>query len=273
MPKHLVFFLAIFLCLKAYGFGFYPAIGSRANALGGAGLLVQNAFCATNNIALMPWQKEIAIGFAFQNRFGISDLNQNSLNLVVPYKNLGYGIKVNSFGNNILKDQTIGASVAYAINKKMNVAAGFNYHLYAIKNYGNANTQTFEIAVVNKITENFCLAFQVFNPFGAKFTEIADQRLRPTARLGARYKINNKVNLVGEIEKNNYFKANFKSGIDYQFSEKINFCAGIATLQPQFTAGIGFIYKKINIETAHVLTSRLGFSHHINLIFNFAKKS
>ncbi len=262
-------FLLIF---KLNAQSYYPAIGSAANGLGGIGLFSQNAFSAANNIALTALEKSTTVGFAINNRFFISDLNQNNFCLVVPFKKMGYGFKFLSFGNNVLKDQMMGVNVSHALNPKISFGAGFNYHLYSIKNYGEFQSQTFEFSVYAKNSSKIHTSFMVFNPFSSKIKEIKDERLNPTVRFGLKYLLNSKINLVSEVEKNATYKPNLKLGLDYQYSEKFQLRCGVSTLEPSVSFGFGFKHKSIKVETAHVAHTKLGFSHHLNLIFQFSSK-
>jgi hypothetical protein len=254
------------------GYGYFPAIGAQANALGGSGLLLDNPFSASNNPALIPWQKNSGIGYSFNNQYFLSDVNQSNLSFVLPYKHFGYGLKLSSFGNNTLKDQLIGASVAHEFHPNFSVGAGVNYHLFSIRNYGADQATTFEFSLAANVSDKLKSSFMVFNPFARKFNEISDERMTRTFRFGLKYTLNQKVYLVSEIEKNHIYKPNLKIGVNYEYNSHFSLRFGASTLQPMTTFGIGFKSKNFIIETAHAYHLTLGLSNHLNFIYNIGKK-
>jgi hypothetical protein len=265
----------VFLLFKLYawGYGYYPAIGAQANALGGCGLLLQNTFSASNNPALIPWQKNSSVGFSYNNQFLLSDVNQSNLCIVLPYKHFGYGFKLSSFGNNVLKDQLIGANVAHAFHPDISLGAGINYHLFAIRNYGADQATTFEFSLAAKVSDKLKSCFMVFNPFAGKFNEINDERMTRTFRFGINYTLNDKVFIVSEIEKNHIYQPNFKVGVNYEYSKLFSIRFGASILQPNASFGFGFKTKKLIIETAHIYHLTLGLSNYLNFIYHFGQKS
>jgi hypothetical protein len=273
MRKKLLFLFLFVTNLRLLGLGYYPTIGAHAVGLGGSGLLVQNVFCASNNPALMPWQKNASFGLAYNNQFLLSDINQSNLCFVLPYKHFGYGFKLSSFGNNILKDQLIGASVAHQFHPDFSFGAGFNYHFFSIKNYGFNQATTFEFSLAAKVSSKLKSSFMVFNPFAKKFNEIQDERMTRTYRMGIQYQVNDKVSLNSELEKNHVYQPNLKMGVNYDYNQQFSFRFGISTLQPNMAFGIGFKTKKIQIETAHNYHLTLGLSNHLSFIYHFAKKN
>ncbi|MDP2175764.1 MAG: hypothetical protein Q8K70_07640 [Bacteroidota bacterium] len=273
MTKKLLVFTLFMINFRLFGLGYYPTIGAHAAGLGGSGLLIQNAFCASNNPSLMPWQKNASLGFAYNNQFLLSDVNQSHLSFVLPFKHFGYGLKCSSFGNNILKDQLIGASVAHEFHPDFSFGAGINYHFFSIRNYGSNQTTTFDFSLAANINSKLKSSFMVFNPFARKFRDIQDERMTRTFRFGIKYSINDKVFIVSEIEKNHIYKTNLKTGINYDYNKQFSFRCGISTLQPNMSFGIGFKKKNIQIETAHTYQLNLGLSNQLSFIYHFASKN
>lgn len=251
--------------------GYLPPIGAQAAAMGGCGLFVNNAFSAANNQALMPWVKKAGIGISGQNYFNVKDINQLNIAAVIPIKNVGYGMNIYSFGNGSFKQQSLGASAAYLINKKVSFGLGADFHAISITNYGNNNTITIQGGLAAKINEQLEVAFHAYNPLKAKFNEYQDERLTSTYKFGLNYKLNTQLYVVAEVEKNNLYKANFKTGLNYAVKEKVNLRLGINTSLPQLSFGIGYKHKNLTFEMASAIHQYLGVSHHISFIFSIGK--
>jgi hypothetical protein len=246
-------------------------VGSEAKSLGGCGLLTNNAFCAANNQALMPWQKEKSIGVVFQNYYTVKDLNLINISATIPIENTGYGLNLFSFGNGAYKQQSIGAAVAYAFNTQLSLGMGADYHTIIIKQYGQNSILTIQGGLCAKVNSKLQLGFHVYNPLRAKFNNYKDERIASNYRLGLCYLASKLVSIYVEAEKNNLYKANLKTGINYSIKNNFNLRLGFASAQPQFCFGFGYRYKKMTIETASIIHQTIGLSSNISVIFKLGK--
>ncbi len=269
--KKILYLYFTFYSLQGVAVGYLPAVGGHAVAMGGCGLLAENVFSASNNQAIMPWLKKKSVGVSFQNYFNVKDINQLNLAAVIPIKNIGYGFNLYSFGNGIYRQQSVGASVAYLLHKKVSFGLGADAHAISITNYGSNTAITIQGGLVAKVNDQLKMAFHVYNPLKAKFNNYKDERLTSTYKLGLNCSINTQINIAAEIEKNNLYKPNFKTGINYAIKQKLNFRMGVNTTLPQLSFGIGFKHKNITIETASVIHQHLGVSNQISLLFTFGK--
>ncbi|NQW43089.1 MAG: hypothetical protein HQ463_06620 [Bacteroidetes bacterium] len=267
-------FIFLFLVLNScnlFATGYLPSVGSEANALGGCSLLGNNAFCAINNPSLICWQKEPILGVVFRNYYGVKDINQLNIAGLIPYKNVGYGFNIFSFGNGIFKQQSIGASASYALNKQLNIGMGADYQSIAVRNYGQNSVLTIHGGISAKINNKLQIAFHVFNPMRAKFSAYKDERIQSAYKFGLSYLVSIPITTYLEVEKNNLYKANLKASLNYQLKNKFNIRCGFSTTQPQFGFGIGYKYHNLNIDAACVIHQFIGVSNNISLQYKFGK--
>lgn len=254
-------------CASLKAIGFLPPFGAESAAMGGAGLLIQNPFSAGNHQALMPFIKKPGVAVNFTNRFGVRDINQVNIAAAIPYKNFGYGITISNFGNSFYHQQMLGFSVAHAFHPKFSVGLGANYQSFSISNYGRKGGICAEFSLVTKVNDKIELGFRAFNPNRARVAEYQDERMATAYQLAGSYQLNQEVKTILEIEKLNAFAPNVKMGIDYMPKEQCHLRVGFSSLQPQFTFGIGYQYKKSKLDFASVVHPYLGVSSHLSLSF------
>jgi hypothetical protein len=254
-----------------FSFGYLPAAGAESVGMGGIGLSVQNVFCAANHQALMPWQKKSAMGLSVINRYGLKELNQVTLAAVVPYHNFGYGFKWYNFGTSSYQENVIGLSAAHAFRPNFSIGLGADYRTLNIVNYGRTAKLTIEFSMAAKLNEQLALAFRAVNPNRTRLAPDQDERLSSLYQMGLSYKVNQQVMVLMQVEKNNAFKPELKCGVNYEPKKDFHLRFGFATLQPQFTFGLGYKYKKCRMEWASAFHQTLGLSSTLSVAFEVGR--
>lgn len=272
MLKTLLFCSILISVTNVYSLGYYPPVGAYSQAVGGIGLFNNNAFSAHHNASLIPDCKKPQFGLSVQNKFAIQSFNKSALCVTIPYKKSGYGFKYFSNSYAVLNDQIIGLQFAQKVHPLLSIGLSFNHHRFAIQNYGSSQSQTMEFSLTSQLSEFIQTAFVVSNPFSSKINPMNEERLSKTIRFGLKYKLNKKVNLLSELEKNANFNPNFKIGADYQSHPHLQWRVGISTLQPSFNFGLGYLYKKCQFEFASSIHQTLGISNTLSFIFEFGNK-
>ena len=247
------------------------AAGSLAISSGGIGIMTSDVFCAANNIALSSRLEKRAIGFSYTNQYGVRDLHQISICAAIPSRNMGYGLNLQSYGNQAMTYQSFGSNIAHNFNSQFSAGLGFTYHLLNIAAYGHASYISTEMAIAGTINSKLSSSFAANNIFSSRIKSVEHESVHKNFRLGLQYQINSLVSLIGEIEKNNLFKSNLKLACQYQAKPKFKICFGLSTLEPQFTFGLSFKHKTYRIETACAIHQSLGTKSNFSLIFNFAQ--
>ncbi len=257
--------------LHLYSFGYLTPVGAESAGMGGVSLSVQNVFAAANHQALMPWQKKPNIGFSVINRYGLKDLNQVTLAAAVPYHNFGYGFKWYNFGTAGYQENVIGLSAAHAFRPNFSVGLGANYHSMNIVNYGRTAKLTVEFSLAAKVSEQLSIAFRTVNPNRTKLALDQDERLSSVYQLGLAYKVNQQVTTLLQVEKSNAFRPDIKCGLNYEPKKDFHLRFGFASLQTQFTFGVGYYYKKCRMEWASAIHQTLGLSNTFSVAFEMGR--
>ena len=239
-----------FFSVHLHALGYYPSLGTVSLGTGGCALLYTDAFTAANNYALMPLLKKPAMGFSATSIPGYGNSIQRGYCFVLPLKHIAYGVHQRSYGNDILRDQTIGAGVAHALNPKLSFGIGAGYHHYSIVNYGRIHAFSLNVSFVSKLSTRLTTAASLFNPFAAGLGSRQAEKLDRTMRIGAKYDFNKLVWAVTELEKSTSSPLNFKSGIHYQFSSRIYCSAGYSSLARFITLGLGFRNQRLSTGMA-----------------------
>lgn len=186
----------------------------------------------------------------------------------MPFKHVAYGSYYRSYGNGTLKDQTLGVSAAHALNPRLSFGMGANYHQFSIVNYGSAEVFSLDLSIASKLSDKLATAINLFNPLHA---DLGPEKLEPVMRMGARYDFNKAVLAVAELEKAVSSPANFKTGINYQFTP-IMYCAlGYASLGGLVTFGLRYKHKRIDTGLAVAVPASGPIFTHFSFAYELGK--
>ena len=104
-----------------------------------------------------------------------------------------------------------------------------------------------------------------FNPTQSKYSINSYDRIPTFARLGLRYDISDKVQLITEIEQILNQSLIFKGGVKYQIHDILSLSIGAANNPVYLTFGTGIKLKKINVDFAASIHQVLGVTPHLSI--------
>lgn len=265
--------LVVLLLLKGAtikAIGQFSGIGAESAALGGIGF-VPNYHSSSNHHALMPWLEKPGMACSVANYFGIKNLNQINCALTIPHKTFGYGFGFYDNGNGTYNEQGMYFSLAHAFDKRFSFGMGAYYHIFNISNYGHKASLVVDASMAAKVNDKVMLAFKVYNPNRTHLNDYNDECLQTVYSAGLQYKVNSQVKSYLQIEKMNAFQPNLKLGIDYAPKEHVHLRIGFSSIQPQFSFGAGFNYKKIKIDFASIVHPLIGISSQTSISYAIGK--
>ena len=261
--------LSIFFLLPiiAGAQGWLP-MGGRSNSMANASVAISDVWAFHHNPGALADVDKVSIGFSYENRFLLKELQSQGLVYVQPLKKGVLSVGAQLYGFNQYRTYRVGAGYCLKLSEMFSAGVQLNYQGIRLnENYGSKNTVTAELGLLAKITEKWKMGLSIFNLGRAKLSAFEDDRFTTLLRLGTSYTFSKKVIVAVEAEKNTDFPLRFKAGLDYQLIQNFYFRAGFATQPIEVTFGFGYKFKSIQLDLGSSYHQQLGWSPHCSLTF------
>lgn len=243
--------------------------GPRIQAMGNAGVAIQDIWTLKNNAAGITSLENITFALAYENRFSVKELSTKSAAIAIPLKKYTLGASFQSYGSPVYQELKSGLSFAKAFGENFSTALTLNYHQLSIQNYGNTNTFSFQVGFQYQIFKNFWIAAHAANPNKSQYTETESNTLPALYQIGASYTFSDKLLLTSEVEQVLNGKLDFKTGLEYKIAPFLALRGGTSVNTFQQFGGFGIIYQKINLDFAISSHPVLGYSPQIAVGYAF----
>ena len=241
-----IFLMTIFIFSLQFSFcqGWLP-MGSRSHALGNASVAIDDIWAYHHNPANLVSVKKLGLGLSYENRFLLKELQSQGFVVALPLKAGVISFGLQSFGFKNFRTNRLGVGYSMKLADFLSCGVQLNYHQVRLTDaYGRKDALTAELGLKANITDNWKVAFSVFNLTRTKISEFGEDRLTTLMRLGTQYTFSEKVMLVAELEKNIEFPVRFKTGIEYSPIRKLFLRGGFATQPIELSAGLGYRFKE-----------------------------
>ena len=241
-----IFLMTIFIFSLQFSFcqGWLP-MGSRSHALGNASVAIDDIWAYHHNPANLVSVKKLGLGLSYENRFLLKELQSQGFVVALPLKAGVISIGLQSFGFKNFRTNRLGLGYSMKLAEFLSCGVQLNYHQVRLTDaYGRKDALTAELGLRADITDNWKVAFSIFNLTRTKISEFSEDRLTTLMRLGTQYTFSEKVMLVAELEKNIEFPVRFKTGIEYSPIRKLFLRGGFATQPIEISAGLGYRFKE-----------------------------
>ena len=241
-----IFLMTIFIFSLQFSFGQgWLPMGSRSHALGNASVAIDDIWAYHHNPANLVSVKKLGLGLSYENRFLLKELQSQGFVVALPLKVGVISFGLQSFGFKNFRTNRLGLGYSMKLADFLSCGVQLNYHQVRLTDaYGRKDALTAELGLKANITDNWKVAFSVFNLTRTKISEFGEDRLTTLMRLGTQYTFSEKVMLVAELEKNIEFPVRFKTGIEYSPIRKLFLRGGFATQPIELSAGLGYRFKE-----------------------------
>jgi hypothetical protein len=241
-----IFLMTIFIFSLQFSFcqGWLP-MGSRSHALGNASVAIDDIWAYHHNPANLVSVKKLGFGLSYENRFLLKELQSQGFVVALPLKAGVISFGLQSFGFKNFRTNRLGLGYSMKLAEFLSCGVQLNYHQVRLTDaYGRKDALTAELGLKANITDNWKVAFSVFNLTRTKISEFGEDRLTTLMRFGTQYTFSEKVMFVAELEKNIEFPVRFKTGLEYSPIKKLFLRGGFATQPIEISAGLGYRFKE-----------------------------
>lgn len=243
-------------------------LGARYIALGGSfSALPGSAFSQFHNPALLSMSGSRNVEFFYSNRYGFSELAQQSFAFSDPVtiQNIGaVGLSFFNYGYELYRDMRFKLSFARMLHPNVYYGAAFNYNTLRIKNYGESACFGLDVGLLVAITPDITAGFSTTNLNQPTIGKTED-KLAHTYQAGLAYFYDTSVCLVFDIETSSRSDLNIRSGLEYTPVQFFSMRAGFSTEPSEFSGGFGLHYSTLDFDYAITSHPDLGLTHALTL--------
>ena len=244
--------------------------GAKQKGMGGCSLFANDIFSVFNNPAASAMLKKTEVGFWGENRFGIKGLGGQSFALGTPVKNGFLGAGFRNFGNANYSDQHYLLSYGHGFADRVYFGLQLNVLRVNFSTFTNVAISG-GFSVVGKVTNNLLVSAYIYNPMRSKILDFYDERIPTVMKLGANYKVSEKVNTFLEFVKDLDRKESIRIGIEYTPAESFKIRGGISNATGLSSLGFSYLLKSMEIDMAMAYHQTLGFTPSMSLRAYFNK--
>lgn len=222
--------LSLFICVVCFQF-LYSQI---ATIIPSSGSIAQTSVADTrnwsafNNPAILGYLEKPELGLEFENRYLLSELSTKSIQLALPSNLMNVGVSFSYFGYSLYHEMLCGLGFARNFSDKFAMGVQFNYYtaFYSATNSYNGALLP-QIGLSIKLTSNFSLGFNTFNPFQTNIaTQYSIKRIPSIFSAGTELLFSENLVWRSQIDKEISSSYSFKTGFDYQMLQNISIKLG-----------------------------------------------
>lgn len=236
----------------------YP-VGARSLALSHAFISISDTWSTFHNQAGLSGIHNFKAGVFYESRFMVDELSLAAGSLILPIDAGTFGFSFYQFGKGTYKENKMGLAFSKQLTQKLHLGIQLDYFSSRLpennKTFGFA---TFEAGIIYSFNKKLFLGGHVFNPILNGIETVEGKQKSPTIfRVGGHYQFDEMVLISFETQKDLENPILFKTGIEFTPIENLALRFGVSGKPINYTAGLGFTFKKI--------TTDIGFSYHGNL--------
>ncbi|KQC00669.1 hypothetical protein [Pedobacter sp. Hv1] len=268
MNKIIIFQLILFYSVSLVSA--QNILGPKMAAMGNNGAAITDVWSIMANTAGITAIQSPTLALNYANYFFDKQLSKQAVALIVPIQNNYLGLGFQRYG--ITEYHEIKAGFAYAkkFGNSLSIGIKANYHQLKISNYGQTASFSVDVGAMYHLNQQLILGLYFNNPALQKYNNTTIEIDIPTTfHIGATYLATNKVVLASTISKSIHTAIDVALGIDYQIMPLISLRGGLSLKPFKHYAGIGFVFKKLTVDTAIESDPYLGYSPQISLAYAF----
>ena len=246
--------------------------GARGLSMASTGVVFSDINSAFTNQAGLAFLDKTSFSIFGAQRYLVQGLNNFGFAAAMPIRKIGtIGLSISHFGHSAYHAQKIGLSYSRLLAPNFALAVQFDYLATSIPDYGIAHNFTGEIGIMYKASKQVTFGAHVYNPFAVKLK--SGDAMATLFKVGIGYHPSEKVNLVGEIEKDLLYPLAAKFGIEYMPIKALAVRAGMASGPFRASFGVGVKWQGLLIDFGTSYHEILGFTPAISLSYAFDKKA
>ncbi|MDR0414368.1 MAG: hypothetical protein LBH84_03025 [Prevotellaceae bacterium] len=247
--------------------------GSRAAALGNAGVVNTDIFATYNNQAALGFISSPLAAVHYENRHFAEELGLSAAAFATPVPTAGtLGVDVCSFGYSSYRETRMGVAWGKLLAERIAVGTQVCYHLLQVAGYGSTSAITAELGLLAEPVDNVLVGAHIFNFTSSRYlSNLYHERLPVIFDVGMGYRMAQHATLLvsAKIESGQAMQA--KAGLEVVVAQALALRMGVLVKPVELYAGFGYTYRKLHIDMSFSRHETLGYTPQISLTCNLPK--
>jgi hypothetical protein len=271
LQKIIVSLVFVFLLSECYASDpFCLKAGAREAGMAGVCTMRNDLWSSFNNQAVLSYNKSIAFGFNYENRFAIKELGIRSAGFVFPTGSVSLGAVYSNFGYRDFKREMAGLSCGMYFSETISGGVQIDYlSEKTIGEYNNTQALTCEAGIVIQTSENVKTGIHLFNPVP---NSIRGTDMPSELRADIGIDFTKMLLAVFETKMRTGQKLVIRTGFEYEAGKKLMLRGGFSTENNSFCFGIGYSTGPAQIDFGFATHEKLGVTSSISLILFIKEK-
>jgi hypothetical protein len=244
----------------------FRQIGARQAGMSYAGVAINDVWAYHNNPGMLGFLEEAGVGAYYENRFFLREFQYQGLVYAQPLKKgvISFGGQYSGFEQ--FSTSRVGLGYALSLSEILSMGIQINYmNVRQPAYYGTKHGITGEFGLGIRVSPKWTMAMAINNLTRSKLVEYQNERFETIFRIGANYKVSERVLICSELEKDITFPMRLKAGVEYMPTSVIFIRAGAAVNVTSFSLGFGYKIKNLHIDISSNYLQPLGFQTCVSL--------
>lgn len=246
-------------------------MGARAGGLGYTSAVIDDEWSLFNNVGGLGKIKQQSGNFAYEARPALVAANRMAASFLTHTKAGTLGAGIFRFGDDVYSEQMV--SIGYG-NQIGNTSLGskVNYIQYRAENFGPHTAFSLDFGGITEIAKSITVGAYITNLTQSKLIGTDGERLPTKLVAGVGFKPSEKVFLATEIEKDIDYQSTWKTGLEYNFYQKVFFRTGFNLNPNAAFFGLGLHKKNLKVDYAIRFGQLMGTAHQLSASYLFSSK-
>ncbi len=244
----------------------------KSAAVGFTGTTLAHPSSLLSNPAGLAQAKSPKLFTGYRNHFNFDGLSSQFFGLIWPTSIVNMGLTVDHLGDDLYNQQSIGLTLA---NQLGITSLGIRANLSQVQfsGFGSKRIVEIDFGGIAEITKEFFVGASISNLNQASISK-SEMEYRPTIMsFGISYRPTSKAYINLEATKDVDHETSYKAGVQYAVHKSLWIGMGIVTEPRINTFGLGFSYRKFEIDYAMLIHPVLGSSHLMSVAYRIKNKS
>lgn len=240
-------------------------------ALGGMTVAVNDPTTAYATVADLAALPTTIVTLSVRQNIMADGLSLASAAVATPLPFGGMALSAIHFGDAEYNEQNIALAYALPLGREIAFGAAFHYLHSATSDpyYTPLHRLTFSLAVRYNPSDELSIAFRTFNPVAVVSDSSEGVHTPGIFSLGLSYLLNEELLAAAEVEKNLFYDATLRLGLQYRFMSRYFARMGIATKPRLYSFGFGGRWEHLGADLAFQFSTPLGPTPLISLAYSF----
>lgn len=246
-------------------------MSGSAAAMGGMTVAIDDPRAAYVAIADLSQMHSATLTLSVRQSLMAEGLGLAAAGAALPLGFGGMALTAIHFGDADYNEQNLALAYAIPLGERLSLGAAFHYLHSATSDpyYTPLHRLTFSVAMRYKPTDRCSVAFKAYNPIAVLSDNVEGVHTPSVFTLGLSYGISDELLAAAEVEKNLFYDATVRFGLQYCFMEQYYARIGLATKPILYTFGFGAHWKHLGVDFAFQCSTPLGLTPLLSLSYSF----